>query len=299
MTNPFDGTILLNLDLHKLGDRRTVKEEVVEQDVDCDTDKSMIKVSKKILECPEYSEIKALIADMRAYLRRKSLPGAKFIRGGVYAIPLNMVEAVDKRLEDYKVKFAERVKAFLKAYDGAVQDAMKRLKVLQDVADYPDVKKVKASFWLRHEYITMGPPGQLKTISAAIWEREKAKAAAQMREAAADVQDAMRGLFKGMVEHMADSLGKTPDGKKKVFKTSSIDKLKEFMDDFASKNITGDAELAKLVGNARSLLNGVAPEALRKDESLREATGAKLAEIKDKMNKLLTDAPKRKIILDD
>jgi hypothetical protein len=110
----------------------------------------------------------------------------------------------------------------------------------------------------------------------------------------------MRVKFAEIVEHWLDRLTPSPDGKKKVFKETMVGNLKEFIQNFADLNITDDAALEKLVGQAQSLVAGKSVDALRKDDAVRASVQDGMAKLKEMTDKMLTDRPNRAIaIIDD
>ena len=292
--NAFENTVLLSLDVHKVGDRKTVKADVVDESVKVESDKTLLKLSKKVLDCPEYEDVKAVVTQARAYLKARALP-AKFIKGGIYPLPLEFVEAAQAKMEEFQSQFNAAVEKFIGVYAQRIAEVDARLQVLANGSDHPSEDAVRQACWFRWEYVTMGPPGSLQKISADIWAKEKAKAEVKMSEAADEVRQAMREGFAALVQHMKDKLAPSEDGKRKVLFGSTVDKFKEFLKDFSAKNITGDTDLESLVGKARDLLSGVKVENLRKDDDIRVLVKTEMEAISTAMNSMLKDSPSRKI----
>jgi hypothetical protein len=77
-------------------------------------------------------------------------------------------------------------------------------------------------------------------------------------------------VFAGLVLHLTDRLGVDPaTGKPNIFRDSGIQPMFDFLATFEARNVMGDQALATLVGKARKLLDGVAPEDLRTNTDLR------------------------------
>jgi hypothetical protein len=103
----------------------------------------------------------------------------------------------------------------------------------------------------------------------------------------------MRQSFADLIEHAASRLTVNPDGKKTVFKASTISNIEEFLNLFDSRNVVGDTELKTLVERARQVLHGVKPEDLRGQDSLRASIRDAFTNIKATMDRNLMLRPKR------
>jgi hypothetical protein len=95
--------VLLNLRISMWGVNRVLPENEYE----VDADRAMVRASKKILECPEYEFLLQLKRSIHRRLKSLALPG-EILRPGVYPISLAMVEAVEKTLEDFSVRWRRR-----------------------------------------------------------------------------------------------------------------------------------------------------------------------------------------------
>lgn len=293
--NPFDKTVLLSLTVKMLG----VSRKVDTKDVEVQADKDLLRVSKKILECDEYDAISKVAADLKKYLKLKSVPGVKFIKGGIYPIPLAKLEDIDAKVVEYVQQYEGKVTRFLEVYEARAEEGRKRLEVLADSSDYPTVAKVKASFGITSEYVTLGPPGSLQNVSDDIWKRESEKIRQQCMDASEQVREAMRAMFAEMVEHMIRSCSPKADGSAPKMYDTTLTNLKDFIDNFSDRNITDDAELEGLVLEAKNIMAGKTMNALRKDQDLKSLVKDRMAEVKKSLDFMLMDKPTRAIELPD
>lgn len=293
--NPFDKAILLSVTVCMLGVSRKVSTDAVE----VDSDKTLLRVSKKILDCPEYLEITQAVGALKKFLKARAIPGCRFIKGGIYPVPANRVTEIDAAVQEMIAVYNGRVTRFCEVYEARSEEARARLNVLGDAADYPPLDKVKGAFGIETEYVTLGPPSNLKAISREIWQREEQRAKAACVEAAGQVRDAMRTMFADLVGHMTERLTPSDDGKPKKFKESMIANFKEFLETFQDRNITDDEQLAGLVEKARGILAGKKVEALRRDLDTRAIAAQRLGEIKTALDSMVTERPTRAIDLDE
>ena len=77
---------------------------------------------------------------------------------------------------------------------------------------------------------------------------------------------------------------------------SAVTNLNEFFDRFRQLNIGSNEQLDSLVDQCRDIVGGVAPKQLRDDVGLRSAVAADLAEVRQTLDELLVDRPRRNIL---
>ena len=90
-----------------------------------------------------------------------------------------------------------------------------------------------------------------------------------MAQASSEIQQVLRETMAGLVQHMAERLQTSEDGKPLRFKNSTVSNLVEFLANFEFRNVTDDTELQNLVAQARQMLQGVDAEDLRSTGELR------------------------------
>ena len=284
-------TVFIKLHLGLLGNSRKVNSSQVE----VDADKAFIRVSKNLLDSPELQAIRSLDGDIRHYLYDTCLP----FDVGIHLLPLGLIEAVDERLREFKVKREELVEVFLLAYPRLCQEAPVRLRTLYNPADYPPVNEVRACFTLSWQYISYGVPEQLGEISARIFETEREKAAEAMSQACDEIQQVMRASLLEMVNHLRDRLADQSDGKSQRLRESTVQKLRDFLTTFSLRNVVDDRELKDQVERAQALLGGVSTDELRNMPLVRASVRDGMAGIAAQMDVLVNDRVSRKFRFDE
>src|SRR5438876_11144271 len=169
--------VLLNLRISMWGVSRVLPDH----EYQVDADKAMVRATKKILECPEYEFLLQLKRSIHRRLRTLALPG-EILRAGVYPISVAMVQAVEKTLEDFSVRWGVGVLGLGEVWDLRVREVEDRLRALYNGEDYPSWERVRGSFAVRWSYFAMNTPQILQTISAKLFVREQAKAMVQWNE---------------------------------------------------------------------------------------------------------------------
>ena len=262
-----------------------------------DADKTMLALSKRLLNSPELRDIEQLDRQIQEYLTNLCLPS--LFKNGVYRLPIPLVEQVEQALIEFKTRRELLVEKFVAAYPAAVREVRAQLQTLYDPRDYPSLESVRAQFRFEWQYITTGVPGQLRAINAALFEQEREKASAKLRDAAEECRQVLRAGMLETVKHMAERLKPAEDGKKKVFRNSLVENINAFLRTFEMRDVTDDAELAGLVKKARDLMNGVDPDTLRDDELIRQKVQAEFTVIQASLEPLVVERGTRSIELED
>ncbi len=284
-------TVCLKVHLGLIGNSRKVSNSQVE----VDADKQLIRVSKTLLDSVELQAIKTLDGEVRRYLYDNCLP----FESGIQLVPLPQIETVDQKLREYAQKRLELVETFIGAYPRLCEQAAARLRTLHDPKDYPPVEIVRSHFAFSWRYVSFGVPGQLKEISARIFEDEREKASQMMAEASSEIQQVLRVAMAEMVAHLRDRLTDPADGKPQRIRESTVQKLRNFLDTFDFRNVTDDQELKEQVDRARQLLNRVSTDAIRNTAELRSRIKDGMAEISQRLDTMVADRVGRKFRFDE
>lgn len=269
-------TVCIKVQRSRLGNSRKVSTS----QVDVDTDKSMLRVSKRLFDCPQFKAIVNFDAEIGRYLETVCLPFEK----SVHLCPLQMLEQVDSRLKQFADERPKLIEAFVQAYPELCDQAPSRFRALHDPADYLPLDRVRAAFTFSWRYISFGVPEKLREIAPSLWEDERNKVAQLMTEAAAEAQQVMRAAMAELVEHLAERLQDGPDGKPARFHKTTVSKLLDFLDSFDFRNVADDTELKTLVDRARALMQDVTVKDLKSAVQLRDHVRAGMSEIAAKLD---------------
>ena len=276
--------------LGRIGNTRKVSNSQVE----ADTDKSLIRVSKHLLDSKELRAVANFDGEVRQYLYDTCLP----FEAGIHLCPLGLLEQIEGKLREFATAREALVKAFLSAYPGLCREAGQRLRSLYNPSDYPPPDYVAQQFSFSWQYISFGVPDQLREISTKIWQDEREKAAEVMAEAGREIQDVLRVAMAELVKHMRDWLKDAPDGKPLRFKESTVSNLVEFLGTFDFRNVTDDAELKALVERARQVLAGVTADDLRTTADVRAKVQQGMADLAAELDTMIVKKPARKFRFD-
>ena len=306
MSNPvFDNSVAIVLSFSRLGTARKVKKSQVAEksegiaaDVVVDADTDMVHVGRDIIDSDELRAIASFDGAVRLWIEARCLPSSLF-KAGVKCVPVSLLEETYSYLESAKVQREKLIDAFIESYPSKVDEARDRLKGLFDARHYPAVTVLKRAFSMTWNIVSFDTPGKLKTISAAIFEKERAKIEAEWAGAAEQVRNALRANMADLVEHMIERLSSDSDGKAKVFRNTLVENFNEFADLFSKRNLTNDAELAELVLKAQKVMSGVDAKSLRSDADMKQRVSEGFAEIKAAIDTMVVNRPARAVTLAD
>jgi hypothetical protein len=284
-------TVCIKVRLSTMGNTRKVSTSQVE----VDADKDLLRVSKHLVDSAELKAIGRFDGEIRRYLYNICLP----FEIGIHLLPIAALEQVEQRLRQFFIDREQLVKAFLAAYPSLCLDAAKRLRGLYNPADYPPVDEVAREFGFFWQYVSFGVPDQLKGISQEVWEQEREKAAQRMAEASCEIQHVLRESMAKLVQHMADRLKDSAEGKPLRFKETTVSNLVEFLTNFEFRNVTDDIELQALVAQARQLLQGINAEDLRTTGELRTKVQQGMVGLAAQLDTMLTRTGGRKFRFDE
>ena len=99
-----------------------------------------------------------------------------------------------------------------------------------------------------------------------------------------------------LVSHLTERLSGSDDGKPRVFRDSVVENLTEFFDRFRQLNIGSNEQLDGLVSDARRIVRGVRPQALRDDTNLRQHVATEMSRVQSVLDGLLVNQPRRNIL---
>lgn len=292
--------VALNLTLGRFGTQRKTDAQVDfgedENGEKLTADQDMFVVHKSILDCPELKAITKFDGQLRNHLRKYVLP--HLFKDGVYLVPNGLLATVYEWLETKQAERIKLVDELVAVYKQRVEEAKARLGNEWKRTDYPHEDKLRKMFVFDFKIISFGVPEQLKEIQASIYERERAKAQVTWQETGDVVRQALRVAFKKLIDHAIEKLTPEEDGKRRTFRDSTIKNVEAFFEEFNSKNIADDNELAALIEKAKGVLHGVNPDALRSNDDTRETVLAAMSEIQKTLDDSLIVYGGRKYIDD-
>lgn len=295
--NIFERAVIVTLHFSNLGNHRKLDSGKVASDAD----KTMLHVSKTLLDAPEYRAITNHRDRWRwGFLAAKALPSA-LVGTATYVLPLDLLPQVERSYEAFLARDGELVEELCDVWDLRVAESKARLRGEANSLDYPPVERVRAAFSARMAYLSLGTPDSLRSVSAAVHARETEKFYQSLDETAKQIDAFLGESLAELVDWMVARLSDKEDGKKKGFGKSfegKLAKMQDFLTTFKARNLTGNAKLDTLVEQAKGLLRGVDAEAV-KDGDYRERVRNGFQAVKAVLDTMVEAKPTRRIVLED
>jgi len=196
-----------------------------------------LKGSKNLVNQDLLSPVRKIAGKARNEVRKYSLP---FPIKSVYLVSKEALSSIDRKLQQYKIEFWDKVHDFEVVFEAAKEEARGNLGHLYHDADYPI--NILRKFHFGWRFLILDVPGKSKVLPPEIYEREKEKFQSMMEETRELAISALREEFGQIVHRLAEKLDKDST-QPKVIKSSMFNKLQNFLDDFGVKNIFDDASM--------------------------------------------------------
>lgn len=247
---------------------------------------------RKLLLAPDSTAlIKQYIGKARNYLRKISLP---FPIKGCVLVPKKLIPEIQEHLKEIEWHYNSAVEDFLYWYPQTVKDAKESLGELFDECDYPTQEAVKNKFRFQWRYITIGPSVS-RVLPPSIYKEEVKKFQELMEQARSEAITALREEFVDLVTNIADKLQNHDDGRPRRLRDAAVENLKQFLDNFSSRNIFEDEQLSELVEQCRGIITNTNANAIRGNTQVREEVHLQMEKILAGIDASLEDLPRRRL----
>jgi hypothetical protein len=300
--NLADRTVLLHLSIGVIGNSRKVAPKDAEIEA-----RDMVNLNKKLLDSPELESIRAYDGEFRRWIDSVCLP---FEEKGIRILSLAAVDRVEKRIREFDANRSPMVDKFFRLYSQRMREARERLTSvtvgtrtvnLWRENDYLSEIEARQCFYVEWHYRSLGEtPSTLAAISPELFEAERQKAQSRMDSAADEITAVMRATLADLVTHLRDKLTPGEDGKKKVLRDTAVTNLQEFLENFSLRNVTNDADLAKLAEDCKRMIDPFSDvDVLRNVASYRQQLASDLSAVKTQLDSLVAEKPSRKFRFED
>jgi len=244
-----------------LGIKKTLKGEEKEKAAELwDANPEVLSLSKKIINTKNefYSVLTKIKSRVTNLWLESSLP---WVETGVRLIRKENIQSFKDECDQSAERLHDAATLLTKNWEGIKQEAKKDLGDLFCEANYPTDPTSLFGFELT--WPNLNPPEYLKTIDPALYEAEKARISAAFDKALELANEAYGNELYKLVTDMVARLRPNEDGTQKKIKSTSIDSMNEFFENFKKMKVTSSAELTKLIEDAQSIMCGVDSKTLK------------------------------------
>lgn len=253
----------------------------------------LLSASKLILDIrdPAYRQVARVRSEASAYWRCVTLP---YPEPGIRLLDQNSLGLFANTMAAYRDRLHAAAAEFAGAYEQMKAEARRRLGTLFNEADYPAT--LEGLFDLEVSYPPIEPPRYLVALSPDLYRQEQARVRERFESAIELAEQAFAGELGRLMQHLAERLSGTTDGRPRIFRDSAIENIRGFIDRFERLNVRSSRQLDQLVAQARATVAGLAPRELRTSRSLRESVARDARAIESAVDAFMTDRPRRTIL---
>ncbi len=274
--------------------RKTLTTEQKAQAADTfGAEQQYLSAGKKLFDTrhPAFKNVTAVRGRSLQYWRSLSLP---FPEPGLRLIRQDQVTSFGDQMNGFQQELVDAVDALDERYHELQQAARQRLGSLYNPADYPE--SLRGLFSMDWEFPAVEPPSYLMQLNPELYQQECERVAARFDESVRMAEEAFMAELGRLVEHLTERLTGQADGKPKVFRDSAIENLTGFFERFRQLNVRSNDQLDELVDQAQQIVQGVQPQSLRDNQTLRQTVATELVEVQSVLDGLLVDRPRRNIL---
>ena len=213
---------------------------------------------------------------------------------GLRLIRQDRIEDFNSTFEDFREQLEAGVRMFDEQFAQIKEAARVRLGSLFDLTDYPS--SLENEFQINWDFPSVDPPDYLRRLNPEVYAEQSRRVSQRFDEAVGLAESAFVEELDRLVNHLASRLAGDEDGKPMIFRDSAVNNMTEFFSRFRELNIRSNDQLDELVVRCESLMQGVQPQSLRDNDSLRRSLSTNLSAVQSSLDQLVIDRPRRNII---
>ena len=225
------------------------------------------------------------------YWRGISLP---YVERGVRLIRQADIPAFVHTMEGFRDELREAEEQLNAVYDEVKADASRRLGRLFNPADYPS--EIRDLFSVEWDFPSVEPPNYLMRVAPEVFEEERRRVMTRFEEAVRLAEQAFATEFGRLLSHLTERLSNGETGERRGFRNSAVTNLADFFSRFQQLNVRSNPDLDALVEEAQRLVQGVSPQDLRNNETLRQQMATEMTRVREQVESLITDVPRRRLV---
>ena len=191
-----------------------------------------------------------------------------------------------------ELKIAEQ--AFEAHYAQLQEDATDDLKEFFNAGDYPPT--MIGQFNVIMDLPEVKVPNYLLSFDPALYREQEELVNKRFEDVVLMAEEAFNKELMSLIEHLAERLAGTHDGKPKIFRESILGNFDEFFQRFKNLDVGSSPELARLVTETRNIVSNTSTDELRQSESMRAAISRNLQPIQASLEGLMKNRPRRNLI---
>ena len=213
---------------------------------------------------------------------------------GIRLIRQNRIDEFNSAFEGFQAELESAVRRLDDHYHDLKETARIRLGSLFDSSDYPS--SLTGEFNVTWDFPSVEAPDYLRRLNPELYAEQSRRITERFDRAVEIAEQTFVEQLDQLVNHLAERLAGTEDGKPKVLRDSAVQNFREFFGRFRELNVGSSEQLDDLVQRCELLVDGVQPQQLRDNESLRRSLATNLSTVQSSLDQLLVDRPRRNIL---
>ncbi len=256
-------------------------------------EEEFLSARKKLLDTkhPRFKAVTAVRGNARSYWASISLP---YPEPGIRLVKQDAVTQFQEQMQQFQTELGTAVQQLNEQYASLRTAARDRLGRLYNDADYPP--SLAGLFEISWDFPSVEPPSYLQQLNPELYEQECQRVQARFEEAVQLAEQAFQDELAHLVSHLTERLSGHEDGRPKIFRDTAVGNLREFFDRFRLLNVRSNVQLDSLVAQCQQIVQGVEPQKLRENGTLRQQIATQLAGVEATLDGLLVDRPRRRIL---
>lgn len=291
--------IAIRLSFKRFGKSRTFNSgEKARVAREFDSDTTAVSASTRLYPAKrdELKAISTVLSQTRSDFIYRTIP---YVEKGVRLLRKNDLEGF---IESFKERQEELEEALRKA-DAHYEEIIEAQRAvigleLFDRNDYPET--FAGSVAIEWSTFNFEPNEELLKLAPSTYRREQQRVRQQFEESIAIFEEECKREMADMVQALLEKLKPAEEGeKKKVFRESTADNLREFFDRFEKLGVFSDQQMVELVNQARTALGDTKMSQVKKDKFRKAELSRAFQKVNETLETMLVDQAERSIDLSD
>jgi hypothetical protein len=256
-------------------------------------DARFLTAGKKLVDTRHeaFRRLTSIRTRISGYWRGISLP---YVEPGIRLIKQADITAFVHTMEGFRDELHEAEQELNQVYDEVKADARRRLGRLFNSDDYPS--EIRNLFSVEWDFPSVEPPNYLMRVAPEVFEEERRRVMNRFEEAVHLAEQAFATEFGKLLSHLTSRLSNDETGERRIFRDSAVTNLTEFFSRFGQLNVRSNPDLDAMVEEAQRLVQGVSPQQLRDNDSLRQQIATEMTRVREQVEGLIADVPRRRLI---
>jgi len=243
---------------------------------------------------PEYRAVASIVRAMESYWNWMTVP---FGAPGKRLLRVALAEEYKKQDELLSAKLIEAQAALRAKEDQLKAKAEEEMGELYREEDFEG--GIADKFGWETTYTQESPPDHLKKLHPDLYAKAEAQIQAMYEAALNEQVQELATQLAETVDALVKQLGPKPDGKKMQLKECHLDNLETFFGRFKALNFGASADLDQIVQKAQDAVQGVTTKDIKGSGELKDSLHETMSELRQKLDGMIVEAPKRKMRVKD